>query len=78
LERAHYVGAVVFEPSPVAGLVIRIYTEKEWYILPMWRSTKETVNRALRQAGGSDRSRVERSLERLARAKFADRGDAWR
>ncbi|HEY7729738.1 MAG TPA: hypothetical protein VH950_02435 [Gaiellaceae bacterium] len=42
------------------------------------RTIKETVNRALRQAGGSDRSRVKRSLERLARAKFADRGDAWR
>ncbi len=42
------------------------------------RTIKETVNRALRQAGGCDRSRVKRSLDRLARAKLAAREDAWR
>lgn len=39
---------------------------------------KETVNRALRQAGDVDRRRVKRSLDRLARAPLADREDAWR
>lgn len=39
---------------------------------------KETVNRALRQAGGDDRAQVKRSLDRLARAKLAAREDAWR
>jgi Arc/MetJ family transcription regulator len=39
---------------------------------------KETVNRALRQAGGYDRAQVKRSLDRLARAKLAAREDAWR
>lgn len=39
---------------------------------------KETVNRALRHAGGGDRARVKRSLDRLARAKLAAREDAWR
>lgn len=42
------------------------------------QTIKETVNRALRQAGGRDRSRVKRSLDRLARAKLAAREDAWR
>ena len=42
------------------------------------QTIKETVNRALRQASGRDRSRVKRSLDRLARAKLAAREDAWR
>jgi len=39
---------------------------------------KETVNRALRQAGGQERARVKQSLDLLARARFAAREDAWR
>ena len=39
---------------------------------------KETVNRALRQAGGGDRARLKRSLDRLARANLSPREDAWR
>jgi Arc/MetJ family transcription regulator len=39
---------------------------------------KETVNRALRRAAGSDRAKVTKSLERLARADLARREDAWR
>jgi Arc/MetJ family transcription regulator len=39
---------------------------------------KETVNRALRQAGGEHRRAVKRSLDLLARADLADRGQAWR
>jgi Arc/MetJ family transcription regulator len=39
---------------------------------------KETVNRALRQAGGGERARVRRSLDRLAHAQLAAREDAWR
>ncbi len=42
------------------------------------QTIKETVNRALRQAGGVDRTKVKRSLDRLARAQLADREDAWR
>lgn len=42
------------------------------------RTIKETVNRALRQAGGSERARVKRSLDRLARAQLDAREDAWR
>ncbi len=42
------------------------------------QTIKETVNRALRQAGGGDSARVKRSLDRLARAQLADREDAWR
>ncbi len=42
------------------------------------QTIKETVNRALRQAGGVDRTKVKRSLNRLARAQLADREDAWR
>lgn len=39
---------------------------------------KETVNRALRRAGGSEGSKVKRSLDLLARAELASREDAWR
>lgn len=42
------------------------------------QTIKETVNHALRRAGGGDRALVKRSLDRLARAKFAAREDAWR
>lgn len=42
------------------------------------QTIKETINRALHQAGGGDRTRVKRSLDRLARAKLAAREDAWR
>jgi Arc/MetJ family transcription regulator len=42
------------------------------------QTIKETVNRALRQAGDVDRERVKRSLDRLARAQLAGREDAWR
>ncbi|HZR92131.1 MAG TPA: hypothetical protein VFA44_06960 [Gaiellaceae bacterium] len=42
------------------------------------QTIKETVNRALRQAGGGDSARVKRSLDRLARAQLAAREDAWR
>lgn len=42
------------------------------------QTIKETVNRALRQAGGVDRARAKRSLDRLARAQLAAREDAWR
>ncbi len=42
------------------------------------QTIKETVNRALRQASGSDGARVKRSLDRLARAQLAAREDAWR
>jgi Arc/MetJ family transcription regulator len=42
------------------------------------QTIKETVNRALRQAGDLDRTRVKRSLDRLARAQLGDREDAWR
>lgn len=42
------------------------------------RTIKETVNRALRQAGGSDRTRVQRSLDLLARAQLEEREEAWR
>jgi Arc/MetJ family transcription regulator len=39
---------------------------------------KDTVNRALRRAGGHDGSKVTRSLDVLARAKLRSREDAWR
>jgi Arc/MetJ family transcription regulator len=39
---------------------------------------KETVNRALRQAGDDGRRQVERALDELARAELAAREDAWR
>lgn len=42
------------------------------------QTIKETVNRALRRAGGGDRALVTRSLDRLARAKLTAREDAWR
>lgn len=42
------------------------------------KTIKDTVNRALRRAGGGDTARVKRSLDQLARAKLADREDAWR
>jgi len=42
------------------------------------QTIKETVNRALRQAGGTDRARVKRALDRLACAPLAAREDAWR
>jgi Arc/MetJ family transcription regulator len=42
------------------------------------RTIKDTVNRALRQAGG-DRDRVvKQSLDLLARSDLAHREDAWR
>jgi Arc/MetJ family transcription regulator len=39
---------------------------------------KETVNEALRQAGGSRRSRVKRALDKLAGAALVEREQAWR
>jgi Arc/MetJ family transcription regulator len=42
------------------------------------RTIKDTVNRALRRAGGDDSARVKRSLDRLARAELHAREDAWR
>lgn len=39
---------------------------------------KETVNRALRRAAGSERAKVERALDLLARAELVPREDAWR
>jgi len=39
---------------------------------------KDTVNRALEQAGGGRRSRVEQALDLLARSDLADRQQAWR
>jgi len=42
------------------------------------RTIKETVNRALRRAGGNDQVKVKQSLDRLARAQLAAREDAWR
>jgi Arc/MetJ family transcription regulator len=39
---------------------------------------KDTVNLALRRAAGSEVASVKRSLDRLARARLADREDAWR
>lgn len=42
------------------------------------QTIKETVNGALRRVGGSDRTPVRRSLDRLARAGLAAREDAWR
>jgi Arc/MetJ family transcription regulator len=38
---------------------------------------KDTVNRALRQAGG-DQDRVKRSLDLLARSDLVHREEAWR
>jgi Arc/MetJ family transcription regulator len=39
---------------------------------------KETVNRALRQAGGEHRHTVKRRLDSLANVDLADREQAWR
>ena len=39
---------------------------------------KETVNEALRRAGGSRNEVVERALDALAGAPLADRAEAWR
>jgi Arc/MetJ family transcription regulator len=39
---------------------------------------KDTVNRALRQAAGSDDASVKERLDLLARADLARREDAWR
>lgn len=39
---------------------------------------KDTVNRALRQAGGEHRRAVKRSLDLLAKADLAARERAWR
>lgn len=39
---------------------------------------KETVNRALRQAGDEYREAVRQSLDLLAQADLADREQAWR
>lgn len=39
---------------------------------------KETVNRALRRAGGDHGANVKKSLDLLARAELARREDAWR
>ena len=39
---------------------------------------EETVNRALRQAGGERCRAVRRSLDRLSRADLIDREQAWR
>jgi Arc/MetJ family transcription regulator len=39
---------------------------------------KETVNRALRQAGGEHRRTVKRRLDSLADFDLADREQAWR
>lgn len=42
------------------------------------KTIKETVNRALRQAGGAHQKRVKRRLDVLADADLADREQAWR
>lgn len=39
---------------------------------------KETVNRALRQAGEDHRRKLKRRLDSLADADLADREQAWR
>jgi Arc/MetJ family transcription regulator len=39
---------------------------------------KETVNEALRRAGGRREHRVAAALDRLAAAHLDDRADAWR
>jgi Arc/MetJ family transcription regulator len=39
---------------------------------------KDTVNAALRRAGRCRQDRVKQSLAVLAKAKLADRADAWR
>jgi Arc/MetJ family transcription regulator len=42
------------------------------------KTIKETVNRALRQAGGEHGRTVKRRLDRLASADLAAREQAWR
>jgi Arc/MetJ family transcription regulator len=42
------------------------------------KTIKETVNRALRQAGGDHREAVKRRLDLLAQADLAAREQAWR
>ena len=42
------------------------------------KTIKDTVNRALRRAAGSDARRVRKSLDRLAEAELAPRDEAWR
>jgi len=42
------------------------------------QTIKETVNRALRLAGGDHRQAVKRRLDLLARADLAAREQAWR
>ncbi len=42
------------------------------------QTIKETVNHALRQAGGDHRQAVKRRLDLLARADLAAREQAWR
>jgi len=42
------------------------------------RTIKDTVNRALRQAGGEHQRAVRRRLDLLARADLAEREQAWR
>jgi hypothetical protein len=39
---------------------------------------KETVNRALRRAAGTEAAKATEALDRLARADLARREDAWR
>lgn len=39
---------------------------------------KETVNRALRRAAGSDQAKLAKSLDRLAKTDLARREAAWR
>lgn len=42
------------------------------------KTIKETVNQALRQAGGGRRQLVERRLDVLAEVELEDREQAWR
>jgi Arc/MetJ family transcription regulator len=42
------------------------------------KTIKETVNRALREAGGERDRAVGRQLDQLARAELDDRERAWR
>lgn len=42
------------------------------------KTIKETVNGALRRAGGIEAEKVRTSLDHLARANLARREDAWR
>ena len=39
---------------------------------------KETVNEALRRAGGQRTARVEKAIDRLGRRNIPPREDAWR